>query len=217
MPIPSTRAGLPHPDFFPFKSLEVQAYKSDTRVEPGAPEPETIPLTIRDTAESPLLTTVLQYGMLDITSLSPLRVLILVSSLTLGVALGNASLRSILHSFTSSFYQPGYPEFEIILNSGNTEGWAKVVDLLLEPGDFVLVEEHTYPTAQSLWRPMGCRGVPVKMDGEGMIPSSLESILDGWDDAQRRGRKPKVMYIVPVGQNPVCPSISLFLFFWAKY
>lgn len=195
----------------------MQAYKSDTRVEPGAPEPETIPLTIRDRAESPLLTTVLQYGMLDTILLSLFRALILVPSFTLGVALGNSSLRSILHSFTSSFYQPGYPEFEIILNSGNTDGWAKVVDLLLEPGDFVLVEEHTYPTAQSLWRPMGCRGVPVKMDGEGMIPSSLESILDEWDEEGRRGRKPKVMYIVPVGQNPVCLSVLLVLLVWTKY
>jgi aromatic amino acid aminotransferase I len=41
-----------------------------------------------------------------------------------------------------------------------------------------------------------------------MIPSDLEAVLSGWDEAVR-GRKPHLMYTIPCGQNPtgsVMPS-----------
>lgn len=49
---------------------------------------------------------------------------------------------------------------------------------------------------------MGIKGVPIGMDGEGMKPETLEKVINSWDEGTR-GRRPRVLYTVPVGQNPV--------------
>lgn len=119
---------------------------------------------------------------------------------------------SFLRTLALQILKPLKPSnYEILLNSGNTDAWNKVVSLLLEPNDSVLVEEHTYPSAQAVWIPMGIKGVPIEMDGEGMKPEALERVINGWDE-ETRGRKPRVLYTVPVGQNPVRRSV-FFAFF----
>ncbi|EIM84645.1 PLP-dependent transferase [Stereum hirsutum FP-91666 SS1] len=176
----SLAGGLPHPDFFPFNSVEVQAYKSNTRVDPDAPPPEYISLTVSDSAGAKELTDNLQYGQVS----------------------GNPALVSLLHKLALEIFKPLHPShYEILLNSGNTDAWNKIVSLLLEPGDSVLVEEHTYPSAQAVWIPMGIKGVPIDMDGEGMKPEVLEKVINSWDEGMR-GKRPRVLYTVPVGQNP---------------
>src|SRR5437762_12266773 len=69
--------------------------------------------------------------------------------------------------------------------------------MLLDPGDFVLVEEFTYPSALEAMHPLQVKTVAVKMDREGMLDTDLEDILSSWDSNwYRRGRRPKVMYTV---------------------
>lgn len=75
---------------------------------------------------------------------------------------------------------------------GNTDAWAKVVSLLCEPGEHVLVEEFVYPSAQHFYIPLGCKGVPIAMDGDGLIPASLDDILTTWEETHPGARKPHV-------------------------
>lgn len=49
---------------------------------------------------------------------------------------------------------PGYSDFEIRLNSGNTDAWNKIMNILCEFRDHILAEEHTYPSLQAVWAPM---------------------------------------------------------------
>lgn len=72
---------------------------------------------------------------------------------------------------------------------------------LLNPGDKILAEEWAFATALSTARPLGVDVVPVGMDGEGMSAVALRQILEGWDEV-KDGRKPRLIYTVPVGQNP---------------
>lgn len=76
------------------------------------------------------------------------------------------------------------------MNCGNTDAWCKVVRLLCEPGDFILCEQYTYPSAQALWIPMGCTAAPVKIDSRGLIPSDLESILGSWEELHPGTKRP---------------------------
>lgn len=98
-----------------------------------------------------------------------------------GSSYGSASLSSFIREFTSHVMTPGYSDFEILLHSGNTDAWNKVVNILCEFGDYILVEEHTYPSSQALWAPMGCKGVPIPIDKDGLIPEALELVLKNWD------------------------------------
>lgn len=83
-------------------------------------------------------------------------------------------------------------EYDCILHPGNTNAWAKVVGLLCEDDDFVLVEEYTYPSAQAHWIPLGIRAAPVSADADGIQATHLRDILEGWDEKNMGARRPRV-------------------------
>jgi aromatic amino acid aminotransferase I / 2-aminoadipate transaminase len=68
--------------------------------------------------------------------------------------------------------------------------------MLLNPGDSVIFEEYTYPSALETMHPLRIMPVPIKMDEEGMLDTELRDILDNWN-TEKQGRKPRVMYTVP--------------------
>ena len=104
--------------------------------------------------------------------------------------MGDPALREWATEFTKTIFQPAYQDFEILLNAGNTDGWCKVVRLLCEPGDFILCEQYTYPSAQALWIPMGCKAVPIRIDSRGLRPADFEKVLEQWDETHPGVRKP---------------------------
>ena len=69
-------------------------------------------------------------------------------------------------------------------------------------GEFILSEEYTFTTAIETAIPMGVRVVGIKMDEEGLLPSSMDDILSNWDEQARGAPKPWLLYTVPSGQNP---------------
>jgi aromatic amino acid aminotransferase I len=89
-------------------------------------------------------------------------------------------------------YKPARDDFQLLLSSGSTDAWAKVVQLLCEPGDYILVEQFVYPSAQHVYIPMGCKGVPVSMDGDGLIPEALEETLEAWESTHPNVKRPHV-------------------------
>ena len=109
---------------------------------------------------------------------------------SIGSGTGDQPLRDWAHEFTNTVFKPACSDFEILLNFGNTDGWNKIVRMLCEPGDFILVEQYTYPSAQALWIPMGCVGVPIKSDSQGMSPEDLDSVLTSWDEARPGVKRP---------------------------
>lgn len=76
-----------------------------------------------------------------------------------------------------------------------------VLRLFLDKGEAMLCEQNTYPHIyESLVHPTGLRTVPVAMDEQGMLPGALRETLEGF--AARGERPPRLLYTVPVGQNP---------------
>lgn len=114
---------------------------------------------------------------------------------------GHRFILDFARRLTIEIHEPAYDDFAILLNSGSTDGWNKLTALLLEPGDYILTEEQIYPSAQAAFIPLGCKAAIVGVDAEGARPDLLEKLLREWDE--RKGRRPHVFYIVPVGQNPL--------------
>jgi aromatic amino acid aminotransferase I len=59
------------------------------------------------------------------------------------------------------------------MHTGSTAAWAQICTTLCEPGDGVLCEEFTYPSALSTAWPSGILPVPCAMDGEGLTGPGL--------------------------------------------
>lgn len=108
----------------------------------------------------------------------------------LGSSAGDPSVIKWAADFTNTVFQPAYSDFEILLSGGNTDAWKKVVGLLSEQGDKILVEAHTYPSSQALWIPMGCEAVPVKVDSHGMRSDDMDAILTSWEANNPGVKKP---------------------------
>lgn len=105
---------------------------------------------------------------------------------------GDAHLTKLCRDFVDQVYKPARNDFEVLLSCGSTDAWAKVVQLLCEPGEHILVEKFVYPSAQAFYIPMGCKGVPIDMDGDGIIPSALETLLENWEVTHPGTKRPHV-------------------------
>ncbi|KAI0247958.1 PLP-dependent transferase [Lactifluus subvellereus] len=197
-------SGLPSPDYFPFTSISADALSADA-----------FPLTA---PRATLASSSSQFGWLwrlfgaagkdDTTHVKlPHKPrpgdggLNLTVALQYGPAIGLERTRAFMHEFIERIYSPAYDDWTHIVDTGNTDGWNRISNLLLNPGDTLLVEEWTYPSALTSTRPIDVRWKAVPMDSQGMRPDVLRAILAGWD-IEKDGPRPRVIYTVPVGQNP---------------
>ncbi|WYZ44990.1 hypothetical protein EsH8_VIII_000306 [Colletotrichum jinshuiense] len=185
----SFAGGLPHPSLFPleqarFDCLSPTAVLSADRDLNGQ---DNLSLTIGRGASA---------GDLDLTQF-----------LQYGSGAGNNQLIELAKELTEKVHAPPC-DYECLLHPGNTNAWAKVVGLLCEDNDFVIVEEFTYPSAQALWIPMGIKAVPVPADSQGILAKNLRTLLLNWDEQERGSRRPRVLYLVSVGSNPTGITIS---------
>ncbi|KAH8094916.1 PLP-dependent transferase [Cristinia sonorae] len=189
--------GMPHPDYFPFadisgNALPQNSYSVDASSRTSSlswiwnifgSKPKTIPVTIPKypTASDQVnLATALQYGQ----------------------ATGLSQLQAFIKDFAAQVYDPAYSNWTCLCHTGNTDGLTRVFLTLLNPGEMFLTEEWTYPSALATAQPVGCKPVPIRMDGEGMRSDDLKKVLSGWDEQARGAKRPHVMYTVPIGQNP---------------
>lgn len=150
----------------------------------------------------------------------PMNEINLATALQYGTAQGILPLQKFLKEFSAKIYQPGYSDFTTLVHTGNTDGWGRVVLTLCNPGEMILTEEWTYPSAVATCQPYGINPVPIAMDAEGMRADDLYKTLAEWDESARGAPRwdasrmyshehpsnavlrPHVMYTVPVGQNP---------------
>ena len=85
---------------------------------------------------------------------------------------------------------------DLVVTSGSQDGLCKAIEMLMEPGSPVIVEEFIYAGTLTILNPYCPQYLVVKSDSEGMVPESLRSVL------AKAATKPKVIYINPTGANP---------------
>ncbi|KAF7332154.1 Aminotran-1-2 domain-containing protein [Mycena kentingensis (nom. inval.)] len=126
----------------------------------------------------------------------------LATALQYGLSGGLPQLQKLVTEFSGRVYQPAYENWKTLLHAGNTDAWNKVVITLCNPGEGVFVSKWTYPSAMASMTPYNILPVPVDIDSEGMRSDDLRAILSGWDQETRGMPRPRVIYTVPVGENP---------------
>jgi GntR family transcriptional regulator / MocR family aminotransferase len=106
---------------------------------------------------------------------------------------GYAPLREgVVHILASQGLQTR-PE-NILITAGSQQAIALAAQVLLNPGDVILVESPTYSIVIELFRALGFRLVGVPMDNQGMQVDKLEKIL--------QQHHPKLIYTIPNFHNP---------------
>ncbi|HRQ38476.1 MAG TPA: PLP-dependent aminotransferase family protein [Chloroflexota bacterium] len=123
-----------------------------------------------------------------------------VSALTYGdMGGGYAPLReTVAHVLASQGIQAN--PANVLITSGSQQALALVCQVLLQPGDVILVEKPTYNFALELFRSLQLKIVGVPIDERGMQVEMLEALLQKYH--------PRLIYTIPNFQNPsgVCLS-----------
>ncbi|KAL7375149.1 hypothetical protein ABVT39_012762 [Epinephelus coioides] len=100
---------------------------------------------------------------------------------------------------------------EMCVTTGSQEGLCKVFEMLVNPGDNVLLDAPTYSGTLAALQPLGCNIINVPSDQHGMIPAALKEVLSRWDPSEVHkpdSNAPKVLYTIPNGGNPTGASMT---------
>jgi 2-aminoadipate transaminase len=87
----------------------------------------------------------------------------------------------------------------ILVTMGSSQALGLLPQVLVEPGDTVLIEGPSFMGAVRYFSAAGARLVTVPTDDEGLDVDALEQILR---EHQARHVRPKFLYTIPTYQNP---------------
>ncbi|MGD8403848.1 MAG: PLP-dependent aminotransferase family protein [Anaerolineales bacterium] len=116
-----------------------------------------------------------------------------------GASNGYAPLRSTIAHVLASQGLQAQPE-NILITAGSQQALSLTTQILLKPGDTILVESPTYGGALDLFQALDFRVVGVPMDTQGMQVENLEKLL--------QQHHPKLIYTIPNFHNPTGTCMS---------
>jgi len=97
-------------------------------------------------------------------------------------------------------------ENNVIVTVGSQEALYMIFNLLVDPGDVVIVEKPTYLAALNVLRTRRPIFYGVDLEEDGMNLEQLEEVLK---KIKAEGRRIKLLYTIPTAQNPAGVTMSL--------
>ncbi|XP_059100567.1 kynurenine/alpha-aminoadipate aminotransferase, mitochondrial [Peromyscus eremicus] len=116
-----------------------------------------------------------------------------------------------LHNPPTVHYPPNQGQMDLCITSGCQDGLCKVFEMLINPGDTILVNEPLFTGTLFAMKPLGGNIINVPSDEHGIIPKDLKRILSQWkpeDSKDPMKKTPKFLYTVPNGNNPTGYSLT---------
>ncbi|QEM82355.1 PLP-dependent aminotransferase family protein [Halomonas binhaiensis] len=89
---------------------------------------------------------------------------------------------------------------QVLLTNGAQHALSILIELYSKPGDYIAVDEWTYPGLLSIVSLLGRKVAGVAMDDQGMIPEALVDIY--------HRHKPAMVILLPSHQNPTTITLS---------
>ncbi|SBS25644.1 putative HTH-type transcriptional regulator YjiR [Marinomonas spartinae] len=90
---------------------------------------------------------------------------------------------------------------QVLLTNGAQHALSTLIELYSKPGDYVAVEELTYPGILSIIQALGRKPIGVEMDECGMLPNRLHEIC--------LSDRPSLVIVVPSHQNPTASTMPI--------
>ncbi|XP_050308308.1 kynurenine/alpha-aminoadipate aminotransferase, mitochondrial-like isoform X1 [Anthonomus grandis grandis] len=125
---------------------------------------------------------------------------------------GYPPLLKKIKEFTQQIHSPpNWQDREVIMTNGSQEGISKTLEMVVEEGDPVLVQNPLYAGTEIILKPFKPNLIGIEQDELGIIPSKLIKALESCKayTEEGGGRMPKVIYLNPTGSNPTGVTMSL--------
>ena len=118
---------------------------------------------------------------------------------------GLAPLLEQIREFVKRVVRPNLNSWDVHCTLGGADGIAKTFDVLIDPGDTVLFEEFTFVPVLGSLIERGGIAVPVRLSSvtEFDYGNELETLLENWATLKPGLPKPKALYTIPNGHNPL--------------
>jgi 2-aminoadipate transaminase len=94
----------------------------------------------------------------------------------------------------------------LVVTSGSSQAIMLVTKLLIDPGDYVVVEAPTFLGAVRTFENGDAKIAEVPVDGEGMLTDKLDEVLT---NLKAEGKRAKFIYTIPTFQNPMGITLGL--------
>ncbi|MEA2495785.1 MAG: 2-aminoadipate transaminase [Thermoleophilaceae bacterium] len=94
------------------------------------------------------------------------------------------------------------PPEQVVVTNGSMQADAFLFELLVEPGDLVVVEAPTYDRTLLSLRKRGAEILAIPLEEDGIDVSALASALEA-------GARPRLAHVIPTFQNPAGYTLSL--------
>src|SRR5262245_21161085 len=95
----------------------------------------------------------------------------------------------------------------VVITTGSQQLLQLVSDVLIDPGDIVLMGAPDYFVYMSVLAALGARVIGVAMDEQGMVPEGLDETLASLDHAGQLGQV-KLVYCTSYYQNPTGVTLA---------
>jgi len=118
---------------------------------------------------------------------------------------GIIEVRETLSDFVLRYRQITADAEEIIITTGSQSALDILARTLVNPGDVVITENPTYLAALGAFKNNGAKIVGIPIDEKGIKTDILEQKLKSLIE---NGERVKLIYVVPVGQNPAGTTID---------
>ena len=123
---------------------------------------------------------------------------------------GHPWLRTLIAQHLSATRAIGCSADQVLITSGTQEALSLLAELLLDPGDAVLIEDPSYLAAERTFAESGATTVPVPVDASGMKVARGIELAPG----------AQLAYVTPAHQfplgSPLSPERQQALLAWAR-
>jgi 2-aminoadipate transaminase len=123
------------------------------------------------------------------------------SALQYGITPGSLRLREAMAARLTAQGVPHVDPHLVCISNGGQQSLYTITDVMVDPGDIVLVEDPTYFVYMDVLRSAGAHVLGVTTDDEGMVPEALQA---RFDEIRRRGLRDRlrILYIMSYYSNP---------------
>lgn len=123
---------------------------------------------------------------------------------------GTAGLKELREELARKLESQGIPNVDpecLVISNGGQQSLFTITEVLVDPGDIVLVEDPTYFVYMDVLQASGARSMGVTTDGEGIVPEALEERFAQLREQGLRDRL-KILYVMSYYTNPKGTNMS---------
>jgi len=115
-----------------------------------------------------------------------------------GDVLGYLPFREAITEYLGTFRGVRCDSSQVLITTGSQQALQVSAQVLLNPGDYVLIEEPGYPGARLAFTSSGAQLTPIPVDDDGIVVSRMND----------RDRPARLAYVTPSHQYPLGMTMS---------